>query len=299
MPARTDVRHLTSRRHESRWGFDLLHLPKSVLWVMGAACGVLVLMIIVLAIAQHTQTTTITAQHAALTSLQEKVKVLAAQPTDPHCSGGKDLLSTIATQEQAAQWHAAAQNAETALANPELCPEARAAFAAAAVGDHLADLLAAPIPPDDVEAQRLLVARYEATKALAHRHGIPVPMSPLQVAREAYAIEAFLLAKHAFENAAGGHDDHYDVDQRRFHADILYNLGFWWTRTGQPDAVEEGWHLIAASCALSRRDHLGRHEAEALLRQHFGDDERAWPLPAGSPFLDTAPSPAPPAGGPS
>lgn len=296
MPARTDVRHLTSRRHEPRWGFDLLHLPTSVLWGMGAVGGMLVMMIIVLAIAQHTQTTTITAQHAALASLQEKVSVLSTQPTDPHCSGGKDLLSAIATQEEAAQWHAAAQNAQTALANPDLCPEARTAFAASAVGDHLADLLAAPIPADDLEAQRLLVARYEATNALARQHGIPVPKSPLQVAREAYAIEAFLLAKHAFENAAGGHDDHHDVDQRRFYVDTLYNLGYWWTRTGQPDTEEEGWHLIAASCALSRRDHLGRREAEALLKQHFGDDESAWPLPAGSPFLDTAPSPAPTAG---
>lgn len=287
MPARTDVRHLTSRHHEPR-GFAFLHLPRPVLWATGAVGSVLVMMIIILALAQHTQTKTITVQRDAITSLQAEVKGLAARPTERHCSGGTDLLAAIAAQEQAAQWHAAAQNAQTALANPDLCPEARAAFAAAAVGDHLADLLATPIPPDDAEAQHLLVARYEATKALAHQHGIPLPKSPLQVAREAYAIEAFLLAKHAFEVGVVGHDDQHDVDQRRFYVDTLYNLGFWWTRTAKVDTVEEGWRLVAASCALSRRDHLGRHEAEALLRQHFGVDEASWPTPAAVPLLNAA-----------
>lgn len=285
MPLRTDARRLLGRtpaghlRHPHP-----LSVPPAVLKGAGLLLAVVVGVLAVLGVGLHGQRTLIANQQTIIESLGRDVQALAALPTAASCMDGTEMLIAITSQQQDGDHHLAAQNAETALNNPSLCPSARSAFAGAAVAAHLADLLGAPLDPADYEAQALLVARYEATKALARRHDVALPSSPHQVARTAFHIQAFLLAKHAFEEASAN-QTHLDPDHGRFYADVLYTLGVHTLRQPTARAQHQAWGLVAASHGLSRHHHLGRGEAEALLRQHFGDDEHAWPAPAPAAFL--------------
>lgn len=232
-------------------------------------------------------------QHHALLSLSEKVRALETIPTAPTCHAARDLIANIARQEQASAWEFAADAARTGLADPTLCPDAKDALAEKAVSTELEALLSTPADPSDTAAQQAAVARYQALLSFAGSHGVPLPKSDRQVAAEAYNVELFLLAKHAFESAAASGAIHpADPNHLGFYTDTLYNLGWWWSHHTDDPHRSEGVQLLVAANLLSREHHLGRHQAQAALRDLVGDEE-GWPGPASLPV--PAPDAVPPA----
>lgn len=208
-------------------------------------------------------------------------------PTATPCSSGGPYLQVIVEHERLGRWAHAADTADLALQQPDLCPQVRSALAAKLISTGLEALLdQSAFDPLDSAAERELLDRYHTLQVKAQALATPFP-SALQIARRAYRAGLFYLAQAAFqESFAAGEFQTSDLDLVRQYTSTLHNLGYWRATKGNGELRESGLRLLATAHRLDVRYRLGSGESAGVLRELLGPDEHAWPAPDPSPLLE-------------
>lgn len=202
------------------------------------------------------------------------------------CSPAADWVEVITSQEQAGHWRTASGNARSALTKPRLCQSDRAVLVQKVTADGLEALYAEAPHPADAVAQRRLVDEYDSITDFAAQHQVRLA-STHQVAGRAYRVEAFLLAKHVWEQGFQSTEvSSSDRSALRGYANALRNLGRWWAEQGSsPAQREEGFTFLATCAQVVERYALRMGECHDDLTRLVGPDRLRWPSPVASPLL--------------
>lgn len=205
-------------------------------------------------------------------------------PTVDDCPGIDVYLKVITDQETNGKWQQAADNAASALNDPNLCKEDRPILAQKYVTNAMEALYAAPFSPDKAD-QEDSVKRYQSIVRSAARYGSELP-SPLSVAQRAVQGGKFLLGKSAWDDALQeGSFSTDDISLVDAYADNLTSIGKWWTTEGSPN-YQEGLACLSAANQITLKYKTGDREAWGILKQLLGNDEKAWPDPIDTPLLN-------------
>lgn len=206
---------------------------------------------------------------------------VAATPV-PDCRSAEGQLTIIEAKEAAGDFSGASADAEAALRIAGLCADDRRTLQHKAISAGLSALYSVQFEPLDVPAQQHLVDRYESLRARAQDAGIPID-TDLQIARRAYTVSQFPLAKAALDNAytAGQFNPSVDRELTQLYVSTCYNLGAWYTTAAkESDRYRQGLAWLRTSERLAAMYRTGQGEAAMKLRALSGSDETAWPSPA-------------------
>lgn len=220
--------------------------------------------------------------------LQAVVSPATRTPTGPlseRCRSGEAQRGRNSTLAADQRWAQVIDETLGELYQPGLCPNDRLALRGELLDARMELLLSYPIIPNDRRQQQIVLQHYHAICNEAQVEGIALP-SDLDIARRAYAVGAFLLARTAFENAWSNGTFHaYDQEYIRQYASTLYNLGYWWTRSDEEATYKEGLTLLAASYVVDQHFAVNSGAAEELLIVLVGPDKARWPEPAQTPLF--------------
>lgn len=224
--------------------------------------------------------------NAAAATIPTSVPVPTA--TAPMCTSAQGYLTIIVAQEATGDYPGAASTADSALRITGLCPNDQTALKQKAVSVGISALYTAPFSdPLDIAAQQRLVDRYEMLRSQAEENSISRD-TDLQIARRAFAISQFLLAKTALDNAYAAGQFHPAVDRDITHLYVssCYGLGMWYSTATKGSALyHEGLAWLATSHVLSVKYHTGQGEAASKLTELVSPTEAHWPAPAATPLL--------------
>ena len=209
----------------------------------------------------------------------------------PICTSAQGYLTIIAAQEAAGDYAGAATTAESALRITGLCMSDQSVLEHQALSADINALYTEPFSdPLDTAGQQRLVDRYEALRSQAQVSGIPID-TDLQIARRAFAISQFALAKAALDNAfaAGQFNPAVDRDITHLYVSTCYGLGAWYSTASEGSMLyRQGLVWLATSHALSVKYHTGQGEAATKLTELISSNEADWPAPAAMPLLKTS-----------